>query len=353
LLKNALRQINSSRIAEGLTLSRYPTVNAQHITPFSLWWIGMVHDYWMYVDDSDFVKEMLSGVRQVLSFFERYQTDDGLLSDLPYWTFTDWVFMEPWQNGMPPVCKSGHSSVLDLQLLLAYQAAAQLEETLGFPSVATHYSSMAVRMAETIHRTYWSDDKQLIADVPEMTSFSQHANSLSILAGILDGDVAASVMERVLTDTTMAQASIYFRYYVNRAVVVAGLGNSYLSLLDEWKKNLDYGLTTWAEDSEIETTRSDCHAWGSSPNIEVFRTILGIDTDAPGFRKVRIAPHPQHYDFLSGSIPHPTGAIAVTCTKAGDRWSFTIELPVDVEGVFVWQGVETALYGGQNVIEYN
>ncbi len=353
LLKNAIRQINSSRIAEGITLSRYPSVNAQHITPFSLWWIGMVHDYWMYVDDGDFVKEMLPGIRQVLSFFEDYQTEDGLLSAVPYWTFTDWVFTDPWQNGMPPVSNAGHSSVLDLQLVLAYQAAARLEEKLGFESVAAHYSSMASRMAETIHRTYWSDDRQLIADVPEKTAFSQHANSLGVLAGVLAGDVAMSVMERALTDTTLAQASIYFRYYVNRAAIAAGLGDHYLSLLGEWKKNMDYGLTTWAEDSEIETARSDCHAWGSSPNIEVFRTILGIDSDAPGFRKIRITPHPQHYESLSGSIPHPKGEIAVTYQKTGYTWSFTISLPADVEGVLVWQGVETTLYGGQNVVELN
>ena len=29
----------------------------------------MVHDYWMYVDDPDFVKDMMPGVRAVLSFY--------------------------------------------------------------------------------------------------------------------------------------------------------------------------------------------------------------------------------------------------------------------------------------------
>ncbi|MEP6952342.1 MAG: hypothetical protein ABI863_23825 [Ginsengibacter sp.] len=47
-----------------------------------------------------------------------------------------------------------------------------------------------------------------------------------------------------------------------------------------WKDNLANGLTTWAEGG-INGSRSDCHAWGASPNIEFFRTVLGIDTDAP------------------------------------------------------------------------
>ena len=50
-------------------MSRAPTRQQQYIPPFSLWWIGMVHDYWRYVDDPEFVREMLPGVRAVLGFF--------------------------------------------------------------------------------------------------------------------------------------------------------------------------------------------------------------------------------------------------------------------------------------------
>ncbi len=76
--------------------------------------------------------------------------------------------------------------------------------------------------------------------------------------------------ERILSDTTMTQATIYFKYYVNRALVEAGLGNDYLNWLGIWKENLDYGMTTWGETSDLNYTRSDCHGWGSSPNIEFY-----------------------------------------------------------------------------------
>jgi hypothetical protein len=86
-MRNAINLIDNSRMAEGATLSRYPTANAQEIPPFSLWWIGMVHDYWMYRNDEAFVKSKLPGMRQVLWFFNKYQQADGSLKNLPYWNF--------------------------------------------------------------------------------------------------------------------------------------------------------------------------------------------------------------------------------------------------------------------------
>ena len=79
LMRNAIDQINDSRQSDGCTMSRYPTRLEQYIPGFSLWWIGMVHDYWWYVDDPAFVRRMLPGVRAVLSFFDGYQKENGSL----------------------------------------------------------------------------------------------------------------------------------------------------------------------------------------------------------------------------------------------------------------------------------
>ena len=91
LMRNAITQLDYSRMAEGITLSRYPTANAQEIPTFSLWWIGMLSDYWMYRNDAAFVKQFLPGERQVLQFFSKYQQQDGSLKNAPYWEFTDWA----------------------------------------------------------------------------------------------------------------------------------------------------------------------------------------------------------------------------------------------------------------------
>ncbi|MGZ8540289.1 MAG: alpha-L-rhamnosidase-related protein, partial [Chitinophagaceae bacterium] len=47
LLRNAINQADYSRQPEGVTLSRHPSYTPQYIPTFSLWYIGMLHDYWM------------------------------------------------------------------------------------------------------------------------------------------------------------------------------------------------------------------------------------------------------------------------------------------------------------------
>ncbi len=223
LMRNAISQIDDSRIAEGITLSRYPSYTPQQIPPFSLWWIGMIHDYWMYRDDPAFVKQFLPGVRNVLAFFSRYQGADGAMHNAPYWEFSDWSEGGGWKNGIPPVGSDTSSSVLDLQLLWAYQLAAQLEDTLGMQAYAQVYKDKAAQLTQTIQAKYWDEGRGLYADTKEHNLYSQHANTLAILTNTLWGDKANNIAKKLLSDTTLTQATVYFKYYVNRALVKAGL----------------------------------------------------------------------------------------------------------------------------------
>ncbi|WDF80023.1 alpha-L-rhamnosidase C-terminal domain-containing protein [Mucilaginibacter sp. KACC 22773] len=344
LARNALNQMDHSRLPEGVTASCYPSRGTQVISPFSLWYIGMLHDYWMYRGDNNFIKNKLLGERGVLDFFSKYQQADGSLKDTPYWAFVDWAG-NMWGEVKG---KDGSAAIYDLQLLWAYQWAAEMEAKIGLHDYAVLYHKKAAQLKATIQRKYWDAGRKLYADAKERKGFSQHVNALAILTGTVSNAYMPAVARGMLKDTSLTQCSVYFKYYLNQALVKAGLGNDYMNWLGIYRQNIAMGLTTWAEYSDVNTTRSDCHAWGASPNIEFFRTVLGIDSYAPGFAKIKIEPHLGALKDISGEIPHPNGKVFAGYKFENGRWQINVNLPHTTTGILVWKAKQYMLKAGNN-----
>jgi alpha-L-rhamnosidase len=153
----------------------------------------------------------------------------------------------------------------------------------------------------------------------------------------------------MIADPSLAQASIYFRAYTNAALREVGLGDRYLEQLEPWRQMLKNGLTTWAETAD--PTRSDCHAWGASPNFELLRTVAGIDSMAPGFARVRVAPNLGKLTQVHARMPHPKGES--TCAgEARAKLTADVELPAGVTGEFEWAGTKKALAAGKNRLTF-
>ncbi len=348
LFRNALQQLDESRLPEGLTQSRYPSRTAQVIAPFSLWWVGMIHDYWRHVPgDEAFIRGLLPGIRAVNGWFESKMGQDILLGPLQWWCFADWV--PAWRFGVPAGALEGGSSIMSLQYALALREQADLEEALGKANDSEGLRAASRAIALVVREKCYDAATHRVADTPAHETFSQHAAILAILAEAIPESNYAAVMERILSDASLAQATFYFRFYLNRALVKAGRGDHYAETLGPWRDMLAAGLTTWAENPE--PARSDCHAWSSSPAYEFLATILGITPDAPGFGKVRIAPNPGALTQIAGKMPHPAGKIVASCHQQTDGiWNFEITLPAGVTGVLGWKGTDTPLVEGKQTI---
>jgi alpha-L-rhamnosidase len=346
LMRNAIDLINDSRRSDGCTMSRYPTRLEQYIPGFSLWWIGMVHDYWRYIDDPAFVRRMLPGVRAVLSFFAGYQKENGSLASLPWWRYFDWV--PSWPGGNAPQDADGSAAPFDMLLLMAYRWAGELEASLGLRGMADTYRDRERQLRTVCQQLYWDSEKKLYADTPGKQQFSLHTNTMAVLADVSTGSAAHDLMLRALSAEGLAQPGLFFRFYVHTALAKIGEGDRYLEQLDDWRGMLARGLTTFAEivDTPGSPTRSDCHAWSASPNIEIFRTVLGVDSAAPGFRRVSVRPHLGALKFASGSVPHPRGKVDVRI-EAG---AASVTLPEGVTGDFAWKTVRCELRPGVNRI---
>lgn len=342
LMKNAIEQFQQSLTSDGLTQSRYPSNQKQIIPPFSLFWIGMLHDYWWHRLNPGFVKPYLSDVKSVLDWHEKYIDKNNMLSQIPYWNFVDWPNEWPWKgsdeiSGVPAGTLEGHSSILNLQYVYALHRASELFEAFGQKEEANRYREIAAKIKESTLKLCWDESRKLLSDTPEKKEFSQHANLMGVLVDLFPAGSDKELMKRVVEDSTLIQCTYYYRFYLNQAMKKAGLGNEYIPMLKPWRNMLAIGLTTFAE--RPDPTRSDCHAWSASPNYDLLATVVGIEPGTSGFRTVRMRPNLGSLEWVEGKMPHPDGEISFKLKRNGKvGLNGEVVLPKGIAGSFEWNG---------------
>lgn len=351
LMRKAIEDFDHSRFPDGLTQSRYPCADMQVIPTYSMFWVSMIHDYWMHRTDDKFIRKFRGGMEAVLRWHEDRLAENGMLGPLEWWNFVDWSW--PWndvekQGGVPPGVRKGGSSIVSLQFAYTLRQAGDLFEYFGETEKARHYDQLADKITAATYLLCWDAKRGLLADTPEKNIFSDHANYLAVLTDALPLADQQPVLKRVMADTTITKSTFYFRFYLFEALKKIGLGDLYLDQLGDWKDMLQVGLTTFAE--EPEPTRSDCHAWSASPNYEFLSLTLGVNPTSPGFHTVRICPKIGALNAVSGTVPHPLGDIEVSLERKPQGVEAVLSLPNGLDGVFEFAGKKWTLTGGVRTI---
>ncbi|MEA5258827.1 alpha-L-rhamnosidase N-terminal domain-containing protein [Arcicella aquatica] len=356
LMRKALTDFNNSMTSEGLTQSRYPCNTPQIIPTFSLFWVSMAYDYWMHRKDDAFMKTLMPNIEKVLGWYERkIDPQKNMLGAMNWWSFVDWA--KPWRwnaisdiGGVPDGATDGNSSIISFQYAYTLRQAAAIYETYGDKEKAIYYRTLADLLSKSSYEQCWDATKNEVADTPDKKAFSQHANIFAILANAVPKANEKAIMDKILNDPSLTQATFYFRFYLTQALKKTGSASLYYDTLTPWRDMLKTGLTTFAE--QADPTRSDCHAWSASPNYDFLATICGIMPDVPGFEEVRIQPSLGTLENISGKMPHPNGDITVKLNrkdKTGIQGEVT--LPPNLSGRFVWNGKTVSLVAGKQVID--
>jgi alpha-L-rhamnosidase len=350
LVRNAISVLHDSRLPLGITQSRFPSNQTQIIPTFSLVWVTMVYDYWMLNDDPDFVKSMIPGMQETLNWFSKRIDSTGMLGPVEWWDFVDWTYSKGWDNGNPPAAHTGNSAILSLQYVYTLEKAAAVFEAFKMNGLATEYRNLADKTKKAVFDLCFDSKNGLIADSPEKSTFSQHANILAILTNTFPGTTdKAKIISTILNDRDLAQCTLYFKFYLFEALEKAGQTDRFIAALTPWNEMIAKGLTTFAETPD--PARSDCHAWSASPVYYFLSLVSGIKPSSPGFKTVRIEPNPGSLKNIDATMPHKLGNIHVKLQKDNENHiSGEVTLPANLNGVFVWNGVEKQLNGGKNEI---
>ncbi len=331
LMKDAIRLFDYSMVPEGITQGRYPSRVPVMIPTYSLFYISMLHDLYRYREEDTFIKEYLPSVRSILEYYEGYLDEKNMLNSLEWWQYVDAAY----KGGVPPGTNDGNSTMVNLLYVYALQQAVDLFEHFGWHHEANKWKETEDKIKLAVKQHCYEPDKGLLAETPDKKDFAQHSNIFAILTNTVPENQHTEIMQKVINDESLLQTKLFFNFYFFRALKKSGLAHLYLDHLDVWHNMLDYGYTTCGEWGNLETDRSDCHAWSATPVFDYMNILLGIDASKPGFKEVEINPTFGKLNKLKGSFPHPKGDIKIDLTKKKNKVSGSIYLPQGLSGKLI------------------
>ena len=341
----------SRSVWSGLAAEHYPGRGSQLSATYSALWPLMIRDYMMYrpfSSDDEFFR-LRRSVRSMLNAFADYVNADGLIENLPGWSFVDWV--GEWNIGIPyPLVNIGVSSIFTLHYLMSLRAAIELEEHLPEADriLVSYWKSCFDRSAAALKKHFWVEEKTLFADDLPLAHFSQHAQCLALLSGAVTGEDAEKCYEAMQTYSPIAKPTLYFIHYLFDTLAMFGEGGKILDYADIWGDMLKLGaVTTW---ESPEPTRSECHAWGAHLFHHYFASIAGIRPASPAFRTVVVSPSMGRAKTMRGSYVHPDGMIDFDFVNDSGKVGGSITLPAGVTGSFVNCGATKELHEGKNIL---
>ena len=277
-----------------------------------------------------------------------YTNEEGLLENLPGWSFQDWV--EGWDfYGNAPDGRLGLSAVNNLLCVYALDSAIRVEELAGDKMMADYWRARKKALADAVVARFWDDGRGMVADTAAHDRFSEHAQCLALLSDILPPDRAARALDGLLTSSDLARTTVYFSHYLFDVYVKYGHTDRFLKRLDLWRDYVRTGLRTPLEAPGVRA-RSDCHAWGSHPIYHLLTGVAGIKPASNGFASVRIAPQPGGLKRISARMPTPKGMVSAVLHFEDNAPTGTVTLPDGLPGTFVWKGVSHPLHAGENII---
>ncbi len=351
LMRDAIRLMSYSQMENGLTQAAYPIRKGREIKipTYALFWISMLHDYYILRDDVSFIQPFLPQLFSNLQWFKDHLDETGLLYGLEMWNFVDWSFPDGTPNGAKRKQK-GRSGFVSLQFAYTLDQAAELVSLFGYHDRAADYTGLSAQIKEAVNTHCYDSRKHLYADSPEKKDYSQHTNIFAVLTNTVAQSAQPALMQRILETPDLVPCSSYFSFYLFKALQKTGKADLFLDRLGLWKKMLEQGLTTFGE-SGGDLDRSDCHAWSAHPAYFFLSLVCGILPAEPGFKSVLIQPALGKLGKIKAQMPHPGGMIDIDLQRSGNGGlDGTVLLPGGLTGRFIWHDKIIPLKSGTNAI---
>ncbi|MCS6910261.1 MAG: alpha-L-rhamnosidase N-terminal domain-containing protein [Anaerolineales bacterium] len=328
------------------------------IPDWALHWVHGLYNWYRFSGDREFVAGLMPTAERVLRWYAPYQTQAGVLKDVPEWNLVDW------------------SSVLvnDTSSLLTALWARGLRE---FAEMAGWLEDRGrQRWAEALYararagfELFWDEARgsyiDHIVDGERRPEMSQLAGALAIVSGLApearwgrivdvitdparlvvrswvggeQGEYSQEKIEKQLqgiyaidwdAEREIVLAEPFMSYVVHDAVAQAGKADRLPDLYRRWSEFLVNGYDTigecWGWGTHV-------HGWSCTPTRDMIFYTLGVTPAEPGYATARIAPRLGRLRWAKGNVPTPHGMISVEASPERVMIDSPVPVVVDLVG---------------------
>ena len=325
LADHVMRIWAENQLNDGLFASIYPARTCQVIPGFSLIFLLAVCDYIRYRDKKEITGLIFPLAVRSLMAWENQLDPEGLLRIHRGWRFLDWV--PGWEQGCPPESESKPHAAFNALYAVVLRNFAEICRWKDEPELAARFERKKIALLAAMRRNFYRPELGLYSDLQEKNVFSEHANSLMILAGLSPEEeqkVAGRLFENPPKE--MKQTTLYFSFYYLEAAAVSGHATAFLRRMEQWFAMDALHFATLPETPE--PSRSDCHGWSAHILYHLYASLAGLKPQKAGGKDFSIHPLAGTGLKISGKIPCGDGILEFSVSD--DRSKLDL-LPMQAE----------------------
>ncbi len=305
------------------------------IPSYSLWWLIIRNDWYMYTGNAAYVKRDKRYICDMIRHILDGITDSGEVigfRDPNMQYFVDWETLGGEDT------KSGFCAVL----IMALKACENLCSVIGNKKLAAECREKATRIRA--------------ASLPEI-----HRKQIGALAALAEMCDAKQINKDILS-VEPADISAYLGYYV---LLARGMAGDVAGALDTvrkyWGRMIELGATSFWEsfdypssfgaapiDKPVPEGMKDihgdfgaycykgfrcslCHGWACGPTPFITRYVLGVKILEKGCRRVSVKPCLGGLKWIRGTYPTPYGNIEIYAEDKNGDVVTRITAPKEIE----------------------
>ena len=301
-------------------------------TAYSLIWTLMLRDVYLFTGDKQLLVYCLEGLNKLLSRFETYLGESGLIENPPDFMFIDWTVIDGFSMHHPPKCLG--QAALNAYYFAALTAASEIFAYLNMQDASRSAVEMAEKVKRAFLRDFWDSERGLFFDGKgdpcgdgstfspfnvNKKYFSQYPNILAACFGIVEGDEARVLLKKTVSDPTLHDIQPYFMHWELSALRKTDLFNElapailkrYADVVKECDKGLKEGWIAPQSDYSFDHS----HAWGGTPAFQLPMALTGLKILEPGMKKLSFKFNLFNLDHAYIKIPTPQGNIEINLTR--------------------------------------